>query len=111
MINSRKYGRAKYNVRINLRSLASGKEFKASIVNISEEGMCIRTIADVPLGDAFIMEFQFFSLKPLKVVGSIVWKKKDYLGDFYGIHLDRVGFFTKLRLKKGLSTHFVLTTR
>lgn len=82
------------------------KKFMARIVNISSGGLCFETSQDIRQGEKFIMEFQFFVFKPLKVVGHVAWSRKNQTGNYYGIHFDRVGFFSRARLNKGLHTYF-----
>ena len=107
----RKSKRADYRIAIILHSQSSHKEFRARIINISEQGLCFESSENIPLGDTFIMQFHFFSFAPLKVIGGIVWKKRGGVISNYGVHFEKVGFFTRLKMRRALYTNFSIKSK
>jgi hypothetical protein len=54
----------------------SNKEFKAFAANISEKGICMRTLEDVKRGDKVKLNIRLFPQLPSvkNILGNVVWK-------------------------------------
>jgi uncharacterized protein (TIGR02266 family) len=89
----RKYYRAPLGIRVNC--LGPGTFFSDFAVNISEGGIMVQAISEVPPGTDLEIQFSLPGTnRTIKAVGEVIWSRRNPVGD------GRIGVGLGVRFKR-----------